>query len=117
MGERSRWRKAALIAAPFLVVGACVAAFIPRADPDPIVEDGTYEVGCFGCEVSAGTWETVGEHRSNGMCLWIKRSSPQVSRSNELDRGQVEPGRRATVELRSGEWFTTMGCRPWERVS
>ncbi|AXQ51397.1 hypothetical protein SEA_AGGIE_32 [Mycobacterium phage Aggie] len=112
MSEPSRkWRRLAVIAAPLVLAGGCVAALIPRAPVEQIItEDGTYEVGCLTCDMGAGVWQTT-----EG--LWIRKSSPQVSLANELARGRVKPGETATVHVEAGEFFTTMWCSPWKRVA
>lgn len=74
-----------VIAVPLMLASGCVAALIPRAPVEQIItEDGTYEVGCLTCDMGAGTWQTTERAASDGQCLWIRASSPQISPPTNL---------------------------------
>lgn len=67
--------------------------------------------------MGAGTWQTTEGDASDGQCLWIRASSPQISPAYELVRGRVKPGETATVTVEAGEYFTTMWCGAWKRIA
>ena len=79
----------------------------------PMDVDGTYY---HVTDDGVGTWETTGSARTNGLpCTWTRTTAAPATIASTIAIGKTNQTARVTV--RSGEYFVSYGCQPWNKVA
>jgi hypothetical protein len=76
------------------------------------MEEGTYEIGV---DAEPGRYKTtVPEDSSN--CYWARMKDDRGGLDSIIANDNVSPGARASVTVKSGEFFKSSGCGTWTKV-
>jgi hypothetical protein len=76
------------------------------------MEEGTYEIGV---DAQAGRYKTTVPQDSSN-CYWERTKDDSGDSDSIIANDNVNPGARASITVKSGEFFKSSGCGTWTRV-
>jgi hypothetical protein len=77
------------------------------------MEEGTYEIGV---DAQPGRYKTTVPQNSTG-CYWERTKDDSGDMDSIIANDNVNPGARASITVKSGEFFKSNDCGTWTRVS
>jgi hypothetical protein len=76
------------------------------------MEEGTYEIGV---DAKPGRYKTRVPEDSDG-CYWERTKDDSGDLDSIIANDNVNPGARASISVKSGEFFKSNGCGTWTKV-
>lgn len=76
------------------------------------MDEGTYQIGV---DAQAGRYKTIVPDDSVG-CYWERLKDDKGGLNSIIANDNVNPGGRASVTLKKGEFFNSHGCGTWKKV-
>jgi hypothetical protein len=101
--------------APTVTVTKTAPAPKPKPKPKPKIDntmdEGTYEIGT---DSQPGQYKTRVPQSSDN-CYWERAKDDRGNLNSIIANDNLNPGARASVTVRRGEFFTSSGCGTWRK--